>query len=282
MRKLVVVIPAYNEAGSIGSVIKELPPRIQGVDEIKVIVVDDGSTDNTIGEAIKAGVDEVVSLGRRMGLSYAFKTGIEKALEMGADIVVNIDADGQYNGGEISDLVKPILSGEADIVLGSRFKGWIEQMSLSKRIGNRVATWVTRMASSFPTTDSQTGFRAFSKEAALKLNVFSDYTYVQEVIIQGSLKGLRMVEVPIQANFKRFRIRKKSWHDNSEKLRHLQATEGVCPDGWSIYFCRTPSRDESSDTLSQNRLGHSICANSHSDFDLSDCRLPAACSWFDG
>jgi len=201
--RLVVTIPAYNEESTIADVIrgiKELKPEdFEGkIDDIKIVVVNDGSNDNTAKVAKEAGADVVVSFRRNRGLARAFKQGMETALKMGADIIVNIDADGQYNPKEIPKLVKPILDGKADIVLGSRFKGWIEYMPLQKRIGNKIATWVTRIASGFPTSDAQTGFRAFSRDVAMRLHVLADYTYVQETIIQANHYGLKIVEVPIE------------------------------------------------------------------------------------
>ncbi len=193
--KLVVMIPAYNEEALIASVINEIPR--DACETVKVLVVDDGSTDRTVQEARKIGADEIVSHKQNKGLASAFRLGLETSLDMGADIIVNTDADGQYVGNEISKLIKPIVDGEADIVLGSRFEGTIEEMPLSKRFGNRIATKVTRFVSGTSVTDAQTGFRAFSREAALRLNVMAEYTYVQETIIQAAHKKLKIVEVPI-------------------------------------------------------------------------------------
>jgi glycosyltransferase involved in cell wall biosynthesis len=193
--KLVVMIPAYNEEETIADVIAEIPKGLCEVDEIETLVVDDGSTDRTAETARKAGAN-VVSNEENIGLARTFKKGLEEALARKADIIVNIDADGQYVGGEIPDLIKPILEGRADVVLGSRFKGSIEYMPLHKKIGNSIATKITQFASGVPISDAQTGFRAFSRDAALRLNVMSDYTYVQETIIQAAIKGLGIVEVP--------------------------------------------------------------------------------------
>jgi len=191
---VVVIIPALNEEKTVGSVIRGIPRDV--ADTVKVVVIDDGSTDNTVKVARDAGADNVISFGGNRGLAEAFRRGLEVALEMGADIIVNIDADNQYEAKEISQLTQPILDGKADIVLGSRFKGWIEEMPFQKRIGNRIATKVTALASGYSISDAQTGFRAFSREAALRLNILSDYTYTQEVIIQAARKGLRIVEIP--------------------------------------------------------------------------------------
>jgi glycosyltransferase involved in cell wall biosynthesis len=189
------MIPAWNEEKSIGEVIKSIPRNC--CEQVNVIVIDDCSTDNTVKVAKRAGADRVFSFKQHRGLAAAFKKGLEIALDMNADIIVNIDADGQYDGAEIPRLIKPIKSGEADIVLGSRFKGWIEYMLLQKRVGNKLATFVTKILSGVEISDAQTGFRAFSRNAALRLNVLSDYTYVQETIIQAAYKGLKIVEVPV-------------------------------------------------------------------------------------
>lgn len=198
--KLVVTIPAYNEEKTIGSVISEIPKSC--CDEVEIVVIDDGSTDSTVIEAKKSGADKIISFKENRGLAAAFRQGLETALDSGADIIVNIDADAQYDGKEIPELIKPIVEDKADIVLGSRFKGTIEYMPVSKRIGNRLATFVTRFLSGIPVSDAQTGFRAFSREAALRLNILSEYTYVQETIIQAANKNLKIFEVPC-----RFRAR---------------------------------------------------------------------------
>jgi glycosyltransferase involved in cell wall biosynthesis len=195
--KLIVTIPAYNEEKTIDKVIKEIPRQISGIETIEVLVVNDGSTDNTVKVAKEAGADHIITLKENQGLAFAFRTGLEEALKRGADIIVNTDADFQYNQQQIPDLVKPVLEHKADIVLGSRFSGHIEHMSSQKRIGNIIATRVTRMASGYPVTDAQTGFRAFSRDAALRMNILSDYTYVQETIMQAVNHNLTMVEIPI-------------------------------------------------------------------------------------
>lgn len=195
--KLVVMIPAHNEEKTIENVIKEVPREIKGIDEVEVLVINDGSTDKTVEVAKEAGADKIVGFKRNKGLAPAFRAGLENALAMGADIIVNTDADFQYNQAQIPDLIKPVLDGEADIVLGSRFKGCIEYMPLQKRIGNKLATWVTRITSGYPVSDAQTGFRAFSRDAALRLNVMSDYTYVQETILQAVNNRLVIKEIPV-------------------------------------------------------------------------------------
>jgi len=192
--KVVTIIPSFNEEETIGKVISEIPRDV--ADEVKVIVVDDGSTDNTSQEAKDAGADKIVRFEQNKGLAQAFRIGMEEALYMNADVIVNIDADGQYNPTEITKLINPIVEGEADLVLGSRFKGWIEYMPIRKKIGNILATKVTGFLSGLPVSDAQTGFRALSRETALRLNIFSEYTYTQEMIIQAAHKDLRVIEVP--------------------------------------------------------------------------------------
>jgi glycosyltransferase involved in cell wall biosynthesis len=195
--KLVVMIPSYNEEETIASVIREIPRSIPGVDTVEVLVINDGSTDRTVEEARRAGADTVISFKKNKGLAPGFRAGLETALSMGADIIVNTDADGQYDGTEIPKLIRPILDNKADFVLGSRTKGTIEEMPLQKTIGNRMATWVTRQVSGLPVSDGQSGFRAFTRDAAMRLNVMSDYTYVQETLIQAANLGLVYTEVPI-------------------------------------------------------------------------------------
>jgi len=196
--KLVVTIPAYNEENTIPLVLEEIPRRIKDVDSIEIILVDDGSTDNTVKKAISHGVDGVIIHKVNKGLGLTFRDGIDSALERGADIIVNIDADGQYNATQIPDLIKPILDGKADLVLGWRNIDKLDFMPKGKKLGNKFATWITRRLSNLPIKDAQTGFRAFSREAALRMNLFGKYTYVQETLIQASHRGLYIEQVPIE------------------------------------------------------------------------------------
>jgi len=196
--KLIVTIPAYNEENTINKVIREIPCQIDGIDSVEVLVINDGSKDNTVKVAKDAGADHIINQKENLGLAFTFRTGLEEALMRGADIIVNTDADFQYNQQQIPDLIKPVLEGKADIVLGSRFSGHIEHMAPQKRLGNILATRVTRMASGYPVTDARTGFRAFSRDAALRMNILYDYTYVQETIIQAVDHNLTMVEIPIK------------------------------------------------------------------------------------
>ncbi len=196
--KLAITIPAYNEENSIEKVIREIPGIIEGIDEIEVIVINDGSKDRTSEAAEQAGAARIIEFPSNKGLAIAFKEGLNAAIDSGADIIVNIDADGQYNPLEIPKLIKPILDGKAEIVLGSRFAGTIEHMVPQKRYGNRLATFVVGIASGMKVSDAQTGFRAFSREAALRLVIHSGYTYTQETIVQAAHKRISMVEVPVE------------------------------------------------------------------------------------
>jgi glycosyltransferase involved in cell wall biosynthesis len=195
--KLVVMIPAYNEEETIASVIKEIPREISGVDTVEVLVIDDSSSDRTVTVAYENGANKIISFKSHKGLAACFRAGLENALKMGADIIVNIDSDGQYDSMEIPGLIQPILHGKADVVLGSRTKGTIEYMPFGKIIGNRIATWVTRHMTGLPISDSQSGFRAYSRDAALYFNILGDFTYVQESLIQAANMGLVYDEVPI-------------------------------------------------------------------------------------
>jgi len=186
------MIPAYNEEKTIATLIKEIK---QVSKNYKVLVIDDGSTDQTYNTAKKAQADYIIKNKKNLGLAQSFKLGLEECLKRKADIIVNIDADLQYNPREIPKLIQPIIDGKADVVLTNRRILSLSHMPLSKKIGNLISTLVTRIVSGFPVRDAQSGFRAFSREAALKLNILSDYTYVQETIIQAVDKRLRILQM---------------------------------------------------------------------------------------
>jgi glycosyltransferase involved in cell wall biosynthesis len=193
--KISLIIPAFNEEETIAEVIKSIPSSIAGVSTISVIVINDGSTDLTAQKAREAGA-RVVSNDRNCGLAFTFRKGLETALEMGADIIVNTDADNQYDQAEIPQLIQPILDGRADMVMGSRFNGKIESMPFKKKFGNQLATWIVGEVSGLKISDGQTGFRAFTREAAMRLNLFSHFTYTQESILEAADKRFRVVEIP--------------------------------------------------------------------------------------
>lgn len=194
--KLIVMIPAYNEESTIAEVIKEVPRDIAGFSKVEILVIDDGSTDSTTEIAYRAGADYVVSQKINRGLAFSFKLGLDIALKLGADVIVNTDADLQYDQTEIPALVKPILEHRADIVLGNRQVRKLDHMVFGKKYGNIIGSYFIRWLTGIPINDSQTGFRAFSREAALKLNILSPYTYTQETIIQAVSKKLAVVEIP--------------------------------------------------------------------------------------
>jgi glycosyltransferase involved in cell wall biosynthesis len=196
--KLVITIPSYNEEYSLASVITEIPRTIPGIDQVKILVIDDGSTDHTVDKATQAGADKILSHKYNMGLAKTFRDGLDAALEMGADIIVNTDADFQYDGTEIPDLIAPILEGKADIVLGDRQIDKIDHMPRGNLWGNKLATRVIRWTTGLPVRDAQTGFRAFSREAALRMNLTGDYTYTQETIIQAANKNLKVAQIPVE------------------------------------------------------------------------------------
>lgn len=195
--KLTVLIPAYNEEDTIGSVIKNIPRSLPSVTEVSVIVINDGSTDGTSRIAREAGAT-VYSLEKNRGLARAISFGFSKCLEHRADILVTLDADNQYDPAEISDIIRPIVDGEADIVLGDRQVGSLGHMPLQKRMGNRMSSWVVSLLMHRKINDAQTGFRAFNHHALAKMHIFSRYTYTQETLLQAGFKGLTVVEVPVE------------------------------------------------------------------------------------
>lgn len=200
--KLIIIIPAFNEEKTIAQVIQEIPRNIEGINELQILVTDDGSTDNTAREAKNAGAS-VVSHIKNEGLGIAFSTGIREALKQGADIVVNIDADGQFDPKDVPKLVKPILEKKAEMVVGSRFedKTSLAQVPFLKRWGNKAFTSLINILTKQRFTDTQCGFRAYSREAILRLNLFGRFTYTQEVFLDLVNKGLKIEQVPIKVKY---------------------------------------------------------------------------------
>lgn len=198
--KLVIQIPCYNEEKTLAVTLNDLPEKINGIDEIEVLIINDGSTDNTVNAAKACGISEFVHLGSNKGLAKAFNAGLNRALELDADIIVNTDADNQYNGKDIEKLVQPILNNEADIAIGTRPVSEIEHFSLLKKSLQKLGSFVMRLISSTDVEDAPSGFRAFSKNAAAQLNIFDNYTYTLETIIQSKAKGLKIACVPISVN----------------------------------------------------------------------------------
>ncbi len=198
--KLVIQIPCLNEEEALPATMRDLPKRIDGIDEIAVLIVDDGSTDRTVEVAKAGGAARVVSFTANQGLSRAFAAGLDEALKMGADVIVNTDADNQYQGACIPELVKPILEGRADMVIGDRQTDTIAHFSWMKKRLQKLGSWVVRKVSGTSIPDATSGFRAFSREAALRLNIVTTYSYTLETIIQAGKKGLATASVPIRTN----------------------------------------------------------------------------------
>ena len=199
-RKLVIQIPCLNEESTIGTTLAALPKRVDGFDSVEWLIVDDGSEDGTVAAAIAAGAHRIVSLPHNQGLARAFMAGIEASLKAGADVIVNTDADNQYSADSIADLVAPILEGKAQIVVGARPISDIREFSALKKILQRIGSAVVRIASGTRIPDAPSGFRAIHAAAALRLNVFGDYTYTLEMIIQAGRKGIPITSVPVRVN----------------------------------------------------------------------------------
>lgn len=200
LKKLIIQIPCFNEAGTLGITLADLPRSVAGIETVEWLVIDDGSADDTIAVARQCGVDHVVAMPRNRGLARAFMAGINEAVRLGADVIVNTDADNQYCGADIEKLVAPIVSGRADMVIGTRPIMKTSHFSLPKKILQRVGSWVVRQASSADVEDAPSGFRAMSRETAMRLNVFTDYTYTLETIIQAGQNNMAVESVPIRTN----------------------------------------------------------------------------------
>jgi glycosyltransferase involved in cell wall biosynthesis len=198
--KLFIQIPCLNEAGTLPRVLAQLPREVEGFDSVEWLVIDDGSTDRTAQVAREGGVDHVVRLTNNKGLAAAFQAGLDAALKLGADVIVNTDADDQYRAADIPRLVAPILSGDADMVVGSRDVRNIEHFSRSKKLLQRLGSWVVRLASGTGIPDTTSGFRAYNREAALQLVVVSNFTYTLESLIQAGKMLVAVEHVPIETN----------------------------------------------------------------------------------
>jgi glycosyltransferase involved in cell wall biosynthesis len=198
--KLIIQIPCYNEAATLPATLADLPRAVPGMDAVEVLVVDDGSTDGTAETARALGVQHIVRHPQNRGLAAAFATGLDACLAAGADVIVNTDGDNQYCGGDVAALVGPILAGQADIVVGDRGVAALAYFSPTKRALQRLGSWVVGRAAGMPIPDATSGFRAFTREAALRLNILGDYTYTLETLIQAGARRMRVVFVPIRTN----------------------------------------------------------------------------------
>lgn len=198
--KLIIQIPCHNEEASLPISLAALPKQVPGVDQVEVLIINDGSRDRTVEVARSLGVQHVVGFSRNQGLAKAFMLGIRSCLERGADIIVNTDADNQYNADDIGKLIEPILAGRAEIVIGARPIGTIEHFSPVKKLLQKLGSRFVASVSGTRVADAPSGFRAFSREAAARLNVFSEYTYTLETIVQAGQKNMSIESVPIRVN----------------------------------------------------------------------------------
>ena len=198
--KLVIQIPAWDEADQISAALTELPKRVAGFDAVETLIVDDGSTDGTAEAARRAGATYVVRLPVHRGLAFAWRAGLDAALRAGADVIVSTDADRQYAAADVEALLAPILRGEAEIVVGDRGVATKPDFSPAKRLAQRLGSWVVRRASGTDVPDATSGFRALTREAAMQLNVFSKMTYTIETLIQAGNKEMAVASVPVRTN----------------------------------------------------------------------------------
>lgn len=212
--KLIIQIPCFNEAETLSRVLADLPRSIDGIGCIETLIIDDGSTDDTVAVARAAGVTHIVSHHRNLGLAKAFQTGIDTCLSLGADIIVHTDADHQYPGHTIPDLVAPVLARQADMVIGDRQVQTIAHFSPLKKSLLALGSWMVRNVSGANVTDPVSGFRAYSREAALRFNILTRYSYTLETIIQAGKLGLAIESVPVKTNppTRPSRLQKSMWH----------------------------------------------------------------------
>jgi len=200
MPTLIIQVPAYNEQDTIGATLAALPSSLPGFDRVEWLLIDDGSRDRTVEIAREAGVDHVVQLTHNQGLARAFMAGLEACLKLGADVIVNTDADNQYDASCIPDLVRPIQEGRAQIVVGERPIGQMQDFSLLKRLLQRLGSAVVKFVSATASPDAPSGFRAIHREAAMQMYVFGQYTYTLETLIQAGRKNLPITSVPVRVN----------------------------------------------------------------------------------
>jgi len=212
--KLIIQIPCYNEADTLPFVLEGLPELIPGIDTIETLVIDDGSEDGTQAVVKSLGIDHYVSHKRNLGLAKAFATGVEECLLLGADIIVNTDGDNQYPAHHIPDLVRPIVEGQADVVIANRQVKQIAHFSPLKKLLLNLGSWLVRTISDTDVPDAPSGFRAYTREAALRLNILTRYSYTLETIMQAGKLGLRIVSIPVETNSptRPSRLQRSTWH----------------------------------------------------------------------
>ncbi len=198
--KLIIQIPCYNEAETLAIALGALPREVEGFDKVEWLIINDGSTDDTVKVAKECGVDHIVNFKHNQGLAKGFMAGIKESLKQGADVIVNTDADNQYEADDIPKLTQPILEHKAEYVIGSRPISMTEHFSPAKKFLQKLGSWVVRKASKTDIPDAPSGFRAISRECAMQLNVYNDYTYTLETIIQAGQKNMAITSVPIRTN----------------------------------------------------------------------------------
>jgi glycosyltransferase involved in cell wall biosynthesis len=211
--KLIIQIPCYNEEETLAIALKEIPRSIPGIDTVELLIINDGSTDRTVEVARAHGVDHVVDFPKNKGLAKGFMSGIERCLTEGADIIVNTDADNQYNAADIPKLIQPILDGTAEFVVGARPISNIRHFSPIKKALQKIGSYIVRKISQTDIPDAPSGFRAISRDAAMRLNVHSQYTYTLETIIQAGLNDIAITSVPVRVNedLRPSRLVKSTW-----------------------------------------------------------------------
>lgn len=200
--KLIVQIPCYNEEHTLPATFNDIPKEIDGVDTVEILIVDDGSTDRTVEVAKEMGVDHIIRNKNNRGLARTFRKGIDECLKRGADIIVNTDGDNQYAGWDIPKLIQPILDGKADVVVGDRQTQNVEHFSKAKKLLQKVGSYVVKTLSGVDVPDAVSGFRAYSREAALQLNIVSPFSYTIEALIQAGKKHMAVAHVPVETNEK--------------------------------------------------------------------------------
>lgn len=198
--KLIVQIPCFNEEKTLPQTVGDIPRQIEGVDKVEVLIIDDGSTDKTVEVAKMIGVDHIVRNKQNKGLAFSFIAGLDACLRRGADIIVNTDGDNQYKGEYVPKLIAPILDGRADMVIGDRKTDNIEHFSFLKKRLQKLGSWVVRRISNTDVPDAVSGFRAFSRSAAMQLNIVSEYSYTVETVIQAGKKKISVVSIPVDTN----------------------------------------------------------------------------------
>jgi len=211
--KLIIQIPCLNEEETLPQTIRDIPKNIPGISKIELLVIDDGSTDRTVEVAKKCGVHHIVSFTGHRGLARAFSAGIDQSLALKADIIVNTDADNQYKGSDIAKLVQPILEGKADMVIGTRNIHEHKEFSFTKKQLQKLGSWVVRKLSGTKIKDTTSGFRAYNRDAAIRMNVVTDYSYTLETLIQAGRTGITLGQVPIDTNptTRKSRLFKSIW-----------------------------------------------------------------------